>query len=105
MKRTFSLLVAAALLAAPAVAVADPGGKPAWVDRKKHPHGMPPGQAKKLYYRGDRIPSDARTVLEDYRRYRLPAPGDDQIWVRVDEDAYLTQRATGLVLDVIRSRF
>jgi Ni/Co efflux regulator RcnB len=105
MKRSLSLLIAAAVLAAPVAAAADPGGRPAWAGRKQHPHGMPPGQAKKLYYRGDRIPTDARTVLEDYRRYRLPSPGDDQIWVRVDEDAYLTQRATGLVLDVIRSRF
>jgi len=74
---------------------------------KGHPHGMPPGQAKKQWSRGEHIPRSyvvERTYyIEDPGRYRLRPPPAGYRWVRVDGDVYLTQTETGLIAEVIRS--
>ena len=57
--RTLLICAATAALAmAGAPAVADPGngkGHDKGHQAKSHPHGMPPGQAKKMWNRGQRL--------------------------------------------------
>ena len=97
------LIVAAAALAfAAAPAAADPphgmGGP------KAHPHGMPPGQAKKMWRRGERLPVSyvaPRYYLTDYARYDLPPPPPRYRYVYVEERVYLVDPTTRLVRDVL----
>lgn len=107
-----ALMLAAALtMAAAPVAIAHPGhGGPykVLIDKKGHkghPHGMPPGQAKKLYRRGEHLPRtyyQSRTYyIENPRVYRLRTPPPGYRWVRMDNDVYLVQTRTGLIAEVI----
>lgn len=74
---------------------------------RRHPHGMPPGQAKKLYGVGERMPvayiNDRQYVIAEPARYRLRAPPAGYRWVLYGEDAYLVRTQTGLVSEVIRA--
>jgi Ni/Co efflux regulator RcnB len=112
MKRLILFAAAAALLTAPA-ALADPGqgkghgkhhgsGPPGLSDK---PHGMPPGQAKKMWRQGERLPrayySETRYVIVEPRRYHLSAPPPGYRWVLIEDDAYLVRRDNGLVANVI----
>ena len=67
------------------------------------PHGMPPGQAKKAWRRGERIPMVyiAPQYYVEPRAYRLAAPPPGHRWIVVDGDAYLVQIASGLVADLV----
>ncbi|HEY0647460.1 RcnB family protein [Phenylobacterium sp.] len=84
----------------PSYAVSEPG-------RKRHPHGMPPGQAKKLYGVGERMPTayinDRQYIIYEPARYRLRTPPAGYRWVLYGEDAYLVRTETGLVSEVIRA--
>ena len=84
----------------PTYAVREPG-------RKRHPHGMPPGQAKKLYGVGERMPTayvnDRQYIIYEPARYRLRAPPAGYRWVLYGDDAYLVRTETGLVSEVIRA--
>jgi len=85
----------------PVYVVSEPG------PRKRHPHGMPPGQAKKYYAVGERMPvayvSDRAYIIYEPARYRLrPAPAGYR-WMFYGDDAYLVRTETGLVSEVIRS--
>jgi Ni/Co efflux regulator RcnB len=98
------LIVAAAALALTAApSVADPGhGK--GHGAKAHPHGMPPGQAKKMWRRGERLPVTyvaPRYYLSDYARYDLPPPPPRYRYVYVEERVYLVDPTTRLVRDVL----
>ncbi|MDP1873991.1 RcnB family protein [Phenylobacterium sp.] len=107
------LITAAAVvaLAMPMSALAQPGhdhhrGKAA---AKAHPHGMPPGQAKKHWNRGEHIPNayvtDRSYYITEPARHRLsPSPAGYE-WVRVGDDVYLAQTQTGLIAEVVRSLF
>ena len=71
----------------------------------KKPHGMPPGQAKKLWSRGERLPrqyySEARYYVPEPSHYHLyPAP-DGTRWVRVGDQYYLTRTDTGIISRVV----
>jgi len=116
------LLTAVALsLVIPSVSLADPGGR----GRGKHeergggegwrgaappglakkPYGLPPGQAKKRWIRGQRLPAayyaQPRYYVVEPVRYGLrPAPAGYR-WVRVDDRYYLTQTRTGMIAQII----
>ena len=70
----------------------------------KKPHGMPPGQAKKMWSQGDRLPDTylaQRYYVADPSRYQLaPAPYGYR-WIRVGEQYYLAQTQTGVISQVI----
>jgi Ni/Co efflux regulator RcnB len=74
---------------------------------RRHPHGMPPGQAKKLYGVGQRMPvayvNDRQYIIYEPARYRLRTPPAGYRWVLYGEDAYLVRTETGLVSEVIRA--
>ena len=71
---------------------------------KGHPHGMPPGQAKKMWRQGERLPVTyitQRYYVSEPARYRLaPAPYGYR-YVRVDDQIYLAQTQTGLISSVV----
>lgn len=73
----------------------------------KKPYGMPPGQAKKMhkYARGQHLPqtyySNRTYYVTQPRAYNLRTAPPGYQWVRVGDDAYLTQTRTGLIADVI----
>ena len=65
--------------------------------------GLPPGQAKKPYGRGEVLPRTyiAPTYYVEPVRYRLPPPPLGDRWVMVDGNAYLVRTETGLIMDVV----
>jgi Ni/Co efflux regulator RcnB len=82
-------------------AYAHPGTPPGLA---KKPHGMPPGQAKKMWRKGEYLPSQYYTQSRYYvtnpSAYNLaPAPYGSR-WVRVDDRYYLTQTKTGAILQL-----
>lgn len=95
--KTPLLLVAAAALAFAPAAMADP--------KKPHPHGGPPGQTKKMWRKGERLPSSyyssTRYIIAEPARYRLAPPPRGYRWVLVDGDAYLVRSDTGLVAELV----
>ena len=100
-------------VAAPIAAAADDEGRgqgKRWAEHdrgdERHRYGMPPGQAKKLWRRGERIPMvylSARYVIVEPQRYRLVRPKRGFHWVMVDGDAYLVGVATGVIIDAVTS--
>jgi len=96
MKTAVLLIAAAAMLASAPMALAD---------KKPHPHGGPPGQVKKMWKKGERLPSSYYTVSRYYivepARYRLAPPPPGYRWVLVDGDAYLVRRDNGLVANLV----
>jgi hypothetical protein len=96
MKMPVLLFAAAALAFAPA-AMADP--------KKPHPHGGPPGQTKKMWRKGERLPSSyytsTRYYIQEPARYRLAPPPRGFRWVLVDGDAYLVRTDNGLVAELV----
>jgi len=78
------------------------GGPPGLADK---PYGMPPGQAKKMWRKGQRMPVTYYTRTEYYvvepARYHLRYPPPGYRWVLVDGDAYLVRTQSGLIADVI----
>ena len=71
----------------------------------KKPHGMPPGQAKKRWSQGERLPdqyySQSRYYVADPSRYNLaPAPYGSR-WVQVGDNYYLTRTDTGVVNQIV----
>jgi Ni/Co efflux regulator RcnB len=71
---------------------------------------LPPGQAKKIFNTGERLPAsyyaqNPTYVLSNPVQYQLsPAPAGYR-WVRVDNDVYLVRSETGLITEVIRRIF
>jgi len=107
------IAAAAACLALPVAALADPpaagghgnphGGPPGLA---KKPYGMPPGQAKKIWRRGERLPGEylrGEYIVVQPRRYDLPPPPYGYRWVRVEDHYYLAQTRTGLIMQVIEA--
>ena len=76
-----------------------------------HPHGMPPGHAKRMgagpshnWYKGSRIPPQYRThqyVVNDWRRHGLKAPPRGYHWVQNGSDYLLVAIATGVISQLI----
>ncbi|HZZ37074.1 MAG TPA: RcnB family protein [Caulobacteraceae bacterium] len=82
-----------------------PGATPPGLANK--PYGMPPGQVKKAWRRGQYLPRAYFTTRSYYvlepARYRLRPPPFGYRWVRVDGDYYLVQTRTGLIADLVTS--
>lgn len=81
-------------------------GKPA------HPHGMPPGQAKKRmgagpqhkWVKGTRLPYQYRTphyVVNDWRHHGLKQPPRGYQWVQYGSDYMLVAIASGIISQLI----
>jgi Ni/Co efflux regulator RcnB len=76
-----------------------------------HPHGMPPGQAKRMgagpqhnWVKGARMPKQYRTqhyVVNDWRRHGLKQPPRGQQWVQYGGDYLLVAIATGVITQLI----
>lgn len=112
--RRLMLMIGAAALLGGAQAWADPGngkghgkhgheGGPPGLEKK--PYGLPPGQAKKMWRRGERVPtvyySETRYIVMHPERYHLrPAPIGYR-WVLIEDDAYLVRRDNGLISDIV----
>lgn len=104
MKKLLICAATAALALAGAPALADPPGHAKGHGAKAHPHGMPPGQAKKMWSRGQRLPAQyfAPTYyITDYGRYDLPPPPPRYRYVYVEEHVYLVDPQTQLIRDVL----
>lgn len=113
MKRLVLLLASASLLAAPA-AWADPGGGKGHGKHgheggppglAKKPHGMPPGQAKKLWRQGERFPrsyyaGNQHVIAQPEQHHLRTAPAGYK-WVLVEDDAYLVRGSNGMIADVV----
>lgn len=80
---------------------------------RAHPHGMPPGQAKKIaraqgdLVTGAVLPSGypGYQVVPNYQSYNLPAAPVGHEYVRVGDNVYLRQTTTGVIADVIANLF
>ena len=121
--KTIVILASLASLAAASPALADPGhgnghghdkgkghddgyrdggGPPGLRDK---PYGMPPGQAKKMWRKGQRMPHAYYSRRDYYvlepARYHLRYPPPGYRWVLIDGDAYLVRTQSGLIADVI----
>jgi len=73
------------------------------------PHAMPPGQAKKLYGKGEYLPrgyySQQHYINDARYRSQLPPAPAGYRWVRYGDDAYLVQARDGLISRIVRSLF
>lgn len=112
MKRVTIALAALCVLIAPVVSAGPPPGKgnnrsgergvpPGLADK---PYGLPPGQVKKMWRKGERIPSiyiGTQYYIAEPRAFRLAVAPRGHRWVMVDGDAYLVIIASGLVADVV----
>ena len=66
----------------------------------KKPGGMPPGQYKKIYGKGDLLPRD-RVWITDYDNWRLPPLTPGQGYARYDNEVYRVARDTATVIEAI----
>jgi Ni/Co efflux regulator RcnB len=69
---------------------------------------QPPGhQSGSWWGVGNRLPAAyyAPKYVIDYRRYRLPPPSEGQRWVRVENDVYLVNSASGQIRDALYQLF
>jgi Ni/Co efflux regulator RcnB len=69
---------------------------------------QPPGhQSGSWWGVGNRLPAAyyAPKYVVDYRRYRLPPPSDGLRWVRVENDVYLVNSASGQIRDAVYQLF
>ena len=110
MKRSSIALAVLFVLSGPAAIAAGRGhdrfdsdrdGPPGLADK---PYGLPPGQAKKMWRRGEALPGfyvSPRYFVEEPRAYHLAPPRPGHRWVVVDGDAYLVDVATGVVMETV----
>jgi Ni/Co efflux regulator RcnB len=71
---------------------------------------LPPGQAKKIFNQGERLPAsyyaqNSAYVIGNPGQYQLSPPPAGYRWVRVDNDVYLVRNETGLITEVVRRIF
>ncbi|MFN7055438.1 RcnB family protein [Hyphomonas sp.] len=63
---------------------------------------VPPGQAKKIWGKGQYLPGEYRARhIENWRRHNLRQAPDGYRWVQVDRDAYLIEIASGLIAEAL----
>ena len=119
--KTAIMVIAALSLAIPAGALADPGkgkgkgqhdGRPAMTSGAwtppglaRKPHRMPPGQAKKVWGSGDRLPdryvNQSRYYVTQPSQYGLGPTPYGYRWVKVGDNYYLAQAETGVVSQIV----
>jgi surface antigen len=116
MKHVVTVIATLCILIAPAASAAPAQGKGKGRDNSgwssappglaNKPYGLPPGQAKKLWRSGERLPpvylGSQYFVLEP-RAYRLAQPRLGHRWVLVDGNAYLVDIASGMIATVVAS--
>ena len=88
-----------------------PMARPGAHAKPQHPHGMPPGQAKRMgagpqhqWVKGSRVPQQYRThhyVVNDWRGHGLRQPARGQQWVQYGGDYLLVSIATGVISQLI----
>ncbi|MFC3614775.1 hypothetical protein ACFORG_13465 [Lutimaribacter marinistellae] len=66
----------------------------------KKPGGLPPGQVKKVYRKGELLPR-GHAWITDYDRWRLPPLAPGQGFARYNNEVYRVVRDTGVVLEAI----
>jgi surface antigen/Ni/Co efflux regulator RcnB len=79
----------------------DGDGRPGLANK---PYGVPPGQAKKMWRRGERLPPvyiGPKYFIAEPRVYHLEQPRPGHRWVVIDGDAYLVEVATGMVAETV----
>jgi Ni/Co efflux regulator RcnB len=104
MKRILTAVAVLCVLTAPMASAAGRGKGDMPPGLSGKPHGMPPGQAKKMWKKGESIPSTyivPRYFIAEPRVYHLAPPPPGYRWVVVDGDAYLVQTRNGLIAEVI----
>ena len=72
----------------------------------KKPYGLPPGQAKKMWRNGERLPRaylGQQYFVVEPRAYHLAPPRRGHRWVLVDGNAYLVDIASGMIATVVVS--
>ena len=111
-KGTLMLVTSIALFAYAAQGMADskkpgkaykiPPGKTAQTPPglAKKPGGMPPGQYKKIYRKGDLLPRDLVWITY-YDNWRLPPLAPVQGYARYEYEIYLVARDTATVIEAI----
>ena len=104
MKRILTAVAVLCVLAAPMASAAGrgKGDMPPGLSGKLQ--GMPPGQVKKMWKKGERIPSTyivPQYFIAEPRVYHLAPPPPGYRWVVVDGDAYLVQTRNGLIAEVV----
>lgn len=96
--RTTILIALAAMLAMPPVTAAAQGAKGCPPGLAKKQNGcLPPGQAKKIYGRGDQLGGDY-ALIRNPGRYGLDR---DETYYRMGDYVYRVDRDTRRVLDLI----
>jgi Ni/Co efflux regulator RcnB len=81
--------------------------------RPGHPHGMPPGQAKRMgagpqhnWVKGSRVPRQYRSqhyVVNNLRHHGLKQPPRGYQWVQYGSDYMLVAIATGVIAQLVLS--
>ena len=69
---------------------------------------QPPGHQRGSWWGvGTRLPAAyySPQYIVDYHRYRLPPPATGQRWVRVENDVYLVNSASGQIRDALYQLF
>lgn len=66
----------------------------------KKPGQMPPGQYKKVYGKGDKLPR-GYSWIDDYARWGFPPPPKGQAYVKYDDRVYRAARDTSIVIEAI----
>lgn len=69
---------------------------------KKHPHCIPPGQARKAWRVGDRFP-DGYYPIRDPWRYHLPELGRNQSYYRMGDTYFRVDRNSREILQLIEA--
>ena len=98
------LLLLTLLLSVTSGAMGDTKKKPANTKTPpglaKKPSQMPPGQYKKIYGKGDKLPS-GYSWIDDYGRWGFPPLPKGQGYVRYDDRVYRAARDTLIVIEAI----
>jgi surface antigen/Ni/Co efflux regulator RcnB len=112
MKRVLIAVATVCVLIAP-MASADPGhgrghdrsdGQDLSPGLATKPYGLPPGQARMMWRRGERIPHAyiaPQYFIVEPRVYHLAPPRPGFRWIVVDGDAYLVETRSGMIADMI----
>lgn len=75
-------------------------------DQRPYVYAHPRAYEARVWRRGQVLPPDyRRSVIYDPYRYGLYAPPRGHAWMHVDNDVYLTQLATGVIIEVLRDSY
>ena len=78
-----------------------PSGSPGLAGK---PYGLPPGQAKRLWRQGERIPMfyiAPEYFIVEPRAYGLDMPPRGHRWIVVEGNAYLVQVESGMIAEMV----